>query len=145
MPARAPSTHIGATAGSAGRTVWGEPSQTAVTSEQTGGAFTLTALDLPAGWHRDAYVHHRYDECFVVRSGWVVFHIEDHDGPIVAGPGDTVYVPRGLVRSAALAGGRAASVLLLQTPAPIDIPAPAPAPADARWLDGVELVNTPRL
>jgi mannose-6-phosphate isomerase-like protein (cupin superfamily) len=139
MPARAPSTHVRVDSGSVGRTVWGEPSATTVTADQTGGAFMLIALTLSPDWRRRRYVHHRFDECFVVISGSVRFDIEDRQGAVLAGPGDTVYVPRGLARSAETAGVGPAAVLLLQTPAPDECA--ASALSDAGWLEGVELLD----
>jgi mannose-6-phosphate isomerase-like protein (cupin superfamily) len=140
MPARAPSTHVVAAGGRRDRTVWGEPTSTAVTAEQTGGAFTVAAMTLRVGWRRRPYVHHRLDECFVVLAGLVRFSIEDREHPVVAAPGDVVYVPRGHVRSAEVAGAGPARVMLLQTPAPAESPI-RPAP-DVGWLEGVELVDT---
>jgi mannose-6-phosphate isomerase-like protein (cupin superfamily) len=119
--------------GSVGRNVWGETTLRTVTGEQTGGAYTLLELQLPIGWRRTAYVHHALDECFIVLAGAVRFEIEDRSEPVVAAPGDTVYVPRGLSRAAELADERPATVLVVETPAPT-------GDETSGWLDGIELL-----
>ena len=138
MPARGPSTHVAAAGGRPARTPWGEPTAVPVTAEQTGGAFSMTTLSLLPGWRRPSYVHHRQDECFVVLAGSVRFLVEDRDHPVDAVQGDTVYVPRGLARSAELLGTEPARLLLLQTPAPTE---PAPHDRSDAWLEGVELLD----
>jgi mannose-6-phosphate isomerase-like protein (cupin superfamily) len=137
MPAREPSAHVVATSARPVRTVWDEMTARTVSGDQTGGAFSITELDLPLGWRRPAYVHHGVDECFVVRTGTLRFWLEDRAEPVVADQGDTVYVPRGLAHSAELTGGPA-SVLLIHTPAS---PEPTCTDQSAGWLDGVELLD----
>jgi len=140
MPTRRQSTHVGADSGDRGHTLWAEPATTAVTADQTGGAFTLSVLSLPSAWSRPRYIHHRLDECFVVVSGSLRFKVEDRDAPFVATAGDTIYVPRGLARSAELADAALpATVLLLETPA-----SRAPSRASllsGGWVEGVELLG----
>lgn len=106
-------------------TPWVETAFTVVLGGQTGGAFTLLEVLAEPGWARPTYVHHAADECFYVVQGAVEVRLDDPDRLAVAGPGVSVYVPRGVGRSLRLLSAAAGRLLVITTPgSPYDPTAP---------------------
>ena len=102
--------------GAAVVTPWAETAFATVLGAQTGGAFTLTEVLADPGWARPMYVHHAADECFYVLEGTVEIHLDDPGRIVRAGPGDCVYVPRGVGRSLRLLPPAAGRLLVICTP-----------------------------
>src|SRR2546426_11751862 len=65
-----------------------------VSSQDSGGAFTLLDNTNPAGTILPPHVHGREDETFYVLEGEFEFHSENQI--VRAGPGATVFLPRGI-------------------------------------------------
>jgi mannose-6-phosphate isomerase-like protein (cupin superfamily) len=65
-----------------------------VPAAATGGALSVFRATMPEGFGPPRHVHTREDEVFLVQEGEALFDI---DGRILrAGPGTTVYMPRGV-------------------------------------------------
>jgi mannose-6-phosphate isomerase-like protein (cupin superfamily) len=65
-----------------------------VPAAATGGAMSVFRATMPEGFGPPRHIHTREDEVFLVEEGEAVFDI---DGRIMtAGPGTTVYMPRGV-------------------------------------------------
>jgi quercetin dioxygenase-like cupin family protein len=65
-----------------------------VPAEVTGGELSVLRATMPRGFSPPRHIHTREDEVFVVLDGDVCF---DVDGELrLAGPGTTVYMPRGV-------------------------------------------------
>jgi quercetin dioxygenase-like cupin family protein len=86
----------------------------AISSEQSGGAFTLLDMEVAFQGGPPPHVHTREDETFYIHEGRFEFWVEGET--ICAGPGDTVFAPRHVPhtwRCVSEDGGRA---LVLITP-----------------------------
>jgi quercetin dioxygenase-like cupin family protein len=85
-----------------------------ITSEQTGGAYTLCeAVSAPGGGvppHRQ----HKDTEAFYVLDGTYTFMLNDE--VIEAGPGEQVFIPIGAVHSFQNRGEQPARMLILNSP-----------------------------
>jgi quercetin dioxygenase-like cupin family protein len=65
-----------------------------VPADATDGQLSVLRATMPAGFSPPKHIHTREDEVFVVLTGDVCF---DVDGEVrLAGPGTTVYMPRGI-------------------------------------------------
>jgi len=85
-----------------------------VSSEESGGAFTLLDNINPAGTYLPPHVHAREDETFYVLEGEMEFHI---DGQILrGGPGTTVFLPRAVPHAFKVVSSTPARVLVLTSP-----------------------------
>jgi quercetin dioxygenase-like cupin family protein len=65
-----------------------------VPAEASGGAISVFRTTLAAGFSPPRHVHTREDEVFMVEAGDVTFWIDGSE--LAAGPGTTVYMPRGV-------------------------------------------------
>ena len=105
------------------------------TGGTSGGAFSLSADDVPPGggpvWHR----HSRETEVFVVRGGACEFHAPTADGPARVDAGGLIALPPGVPHRFVNVGGESAPVLTLMAPGGngqffVDLSAPADASED---------------
>ena len=108
------STHL--PPGADSRTLWllGEMVAYKITSDQTGGAYSLFEVKTPPGSGAPPHVQHREDEAFYVLEGEYEFLIEGRT--INAGPGSLIYVPKGNLHAHTNFGEGMARMLLSQTP-----------------------------
>jgi quercetin dioxygenase-like cupin family protein len=85
-----------------------------VTGEETGGAyFVMEALVSPGGGP-PPHIHRREDETFYVLEGTCTFRLDEER--IIAGPGDFINVPRGMVHCFRNEGTEAARLIVTFTP-----------------------------
>jgi mannose-6-phosphate isomerase-like protein (cupin superfamily) len=85
-----------------------------VSSEQTGGAYSLFEVAVGPGGGEGSHVQHREDECFYVLEGHFGFVVEGEE--IEAGTGSLVYVPRGDLHVFENTGETTGRMLVSQTP-----------------------------
>jgi len=85
-----------------------------VSSDQTGGAYSLFEVTVGAGGGEGPHIQHREDECFYVLEGRFGFVVEGEQ--IEAGPGSLVYVPKGVLHAFENAGETTGRMLVSQTP-----------------------------
>jgi mannose-6-phosphate isomerase-like protein (cupin superfamily) len=83
-------------------------------AEATGGAFTLFE-EMPPLVDTPLHVHEREDELFHVLEGEHVFQVGDEEFP--AGPGGTVFAPRGIPHSQRRVEPGHGRMLVLTSPA----------------------------
>lgn len=85
-----------------------------VSSEQTGGSYSLFEVAVAPGGGSQPHVQHREDECFYVLEGSFVFVVE---GDVIeAGPSSLVYVPKGNLHAFENVGATTGKMLVSQTP-----------------------------
>jgi quercetin dioxygenase-like cupin family protein len=89
-----------------------------VTGEESGGAYFAMQALVPPGGGPPPHIHTREDETFYVLEGNIEFLLGDQT--VVAGPGDFVNVPRGIVHRFRNAGTATARIILTFTPAGIE-------------------------
>jgi quercetin dioxygenase-like cupin family protein len=99
-----------------GRSLWvlGELVTYKVTSDQTGGAYSLFKVTTQSGGDVLPHVQHREDEAFYVLEGEYEFLVEGHT--IRAGAGSLLYVPKGTLHAHKNVGEGAGRMLVGQTP-----------------------------
>ena len=85
-----------------------------VSSEQTGGAYSLFEVLVAPGGGEGPHVQHREDECFYVLKGRFEFVIEG--SKVEAGPGSLIYVPKGNLHTFENVGETTGKMLVSQTP-----------------------------
>ncbi|MGH3146322.1 MAG: cupin domain-containing protein, partial [Rubrobacter sp.] len=87
-----------------GEAVWllGDTYTLKISSEQTGGAFTLLEAVVPPGGRPPPHIHHLEDEVFVVLEGELLFTTAGRTLP--APVGTVVLVPKGSQHSYAAVG-----------------------------------------
>ena len=85
-----------------------------VTSEQTGGAYSLFEIMSQPQAGVPPHIQHREDECFYVLEGEFEFLVEDRTMRV--GVGSLVYVPRGNLHAYENVGDKPARMLVSQTP-----------------------------
>ncbi len=85
-----------------------------VSSQDSGGAFTLLDNTNPAGTYLPPHVHSREDETFYILEGEYEFHCGDQI--VRAGPGATVYLPRGIPHAFKFLSSTPGRMLVLATP-----------------------------
>ncbi len=85
-----------------------------VSSEQTGGAYSLFEVAVAPEGGSQPHVQHREDECFYVLDGEFEFLIEG--ARIGAGSGSLIYVPKGNLHAFENTGGTTGRMLVSQTP-----------------------------
>jgi len=95
-------------------TVLGDHQRVRLRAEDTGGLLALVEQQNPPGTGVPFHVHSREDEAFHVVEGQVSFRV-DKDS-FVAGPGTTVFAPRGTPHAFQVVGESNAKVLLTITP-----------------------------
>ncbi|MBW9055535.1 cupin domain-containing protein [Rhizobium mesosinicum] len=81
---------------------------------ETGGAFALVDSVTEPGYGPPRHVHQKEDEAFFVLSGDVEFWTKD--GTVVKGPGEAVFLPRGVEHTFRVAGDQPARMLTMLTP-----------------------------
>lgn len=121
-------------------TPWDERLRSVVRSEETRGAYSLGEIATEPSWRRPTYVHHDVDEFFYVMAGDVAIEVQGREGPVVAGTGCAVRVPRGVARSVRRLGAGPGKLLLIQAPGGL-LEQPASAVTASRA--GIELVEPP--
>jgi mannose-6-phosphate isomerase-like protein (cupin superfamily) len=89
-----------------------------VTGEESGGAYFAMEALVPSGGGPPPHVHGREDETFYVLEGSCSFRLEDR--VVVAGPGDFVFVPRGVVHCFRNEGPEPARLIITFTPSGIE-------------------------
>jgi mannose-6-phosphate isomerase-like protein (cupin superfamily) len=99
-----------------GRTLWvlGELVSYKVTSDQTGGAYSLFEVATKPGSGAPPHVQHREDETFYVLEGDYEFLVEDRTLRMSAG--SLLYVPKGNLHVYKNVGERMGRMLVSQTP-----------------------------
>jgi quercetin dioxygenase-like cupin family protein len=85
-----------------------------VTSEQTGGAYSLFEIMSQPQGRVPPHIQHREDECFYVLQGEFEFLVEGRTMRV--GAGSLVYVPRGNLHAYENVGNKPARMLVSQTP-----------------------------
>ncbi|CAA9398776.1 hypothetical protein AVDCRST_MAG82-76 [uncultured Rubrobacteraceae bacterium] len=85
-----------------------------VTSEQTGGAYSLFEISSQPQGGMPPHIQHREDECFYVLEGELQFLVEDRTMSV--GVGSLLYVPRGNLHAYDNLGDKPARMLVIQTP-----------------------------
>ncbi|MGN6188234.1 MAG: quercetin 2,3-dioxygenase [Conexibacter sp.] len=68
-----------------------------IPDEATGGAMSVLRATMPEGFSPPRHVHTREDEVFVVLDGDICFEIDGRR--LLAGPGTSVFMPRGVPHS----------------------------------------------
>jgi quercetin dioxygenase-like cupin family protein len=89
-----------------------------VSGQDSGGAFTLLDNTNPAGTFLPPHVHSREDETFYVLEGEFEFHCENQI--VRAGPGATVFLPRGIPHAFKVLSSTPGRALVLTTPGGFD-------------------------
>ena len=89
-----------------------------VTGEETGGAYFVMEAFVPPGGGPGPHIHTREDETFYVVEGEIEFLLGEE--LVVAGAGDFVNVPRGVVHRFQNVSGETARLVLTFTPAGIE-------------------------
>ena len=113
-PSNSSAVHVAPAEGRAVRMVGTTIVTLKVSSEQTGGAYSLFEVSVAPKGGSQPHVQHREDECFYVLEGRFEFLHED--ARIEAGPGSLVYVPKGNMHAFENAGETTGKLLVSQTP-----------------------------
>jgi len=71
--------------------------------DQTGGAFTFLEWAAPQGFGPPRHIHHREDEAFYVLDGEMAVECGDRDWTV--GPGNFVFLPRGIAHAFVVSKG----------------------------------------
>ena len=99
----------------AGRMVYGfGPHQIRMTAEETGGAWGLIELDMPAGEGPPLHVHEREDEFFRVLSGRFLFVCGGSETVLEAG--GCILLPRGVPHRFQNVGAEVGRLMVAVTP-----------------------------
>ena len=88
----APKAHISLSCDAPSFSAVGDIYTIRASGAQTGGTLTLLESRIPPGGGPPPHVHSREDESFYVLSGTITFFTKD--GPVRAGPGAFVHLPR---------------------------------------------------
>ena len=107
-------THVRPDEGTRSLRVFGELVTCKVTSDQTGGAYSLFEVTTQPGEGPPSHVHHREDESFYVLEGEYEFF--SGEGTIRAGAGSLLCVPRGALHAHKNVGEDVGRLLATQTP-----------------------------
>jgi mannose-6-phosphate isomerase-like protein (cupin superfamily) len=99
-----------------GRSLWvlGGLVTRKVSSERTGGAYSLFEATVRPQEGVPPHIQHREDECFYVLEG--EFEFLDDIRAFVAGPGSLIYVPKGNLHAFKNVGEAVGRILVSQTP-----------------------------
>jgi mannose-6-phosphate isomerase-like protein (cupin superfamily) len=106
--------HVPSGEGEKSLRVFGEMVTYKVSSDQTGGAYSLFEVETPPGGGPPPHVQHREDESFYVLRGEFEFVVEGRT--ISAGVGSLIYVPKGNLHAHKNVGKGVGSMLVSQTP-----------------------------
>ncbi len=103
-----------------GRTYWGPGDLYTflVTGEESSGAYFAMEALVPVGGGPPLHIHRNETETFYVLEGRCTFYLDDET--IVAGPGDFVNIPIGMVHRFHNHGPEPTRLILTFTPAGID-------------------------
>jgi quercetin dioxygenase-like cupin family protein len=103
-----------------GQTVWvvGDHYTIKASGADTGGAFTLIEVLVPAGSGPPPHIHRREDEAFYILEGEFEVHIDEHRH--TAGPGSWVTLAKGSLHHFKNIGSTKGKMLILATPAGLD-------------------------
>lgn len=107
-------THVRPAEGRRSLRVFGELVTCKVTSDQTGGAYSLFEVTTQPGEGPPPHVHHREDEAFYVLEGEYEFF--SGEGIIRVGKGSLLCVPRGTLHAHKNVGEAVGRLLSTQTP-----------------------------
>lgn len=88
--------------------------RTILTTEATEGRMSICDSVAPAGFGPPRHVHRNEDECFVVLTGEIEVWLEG--ATRIAGPGDSVFIPRGREHTFRVVGDRPSRHLVILTP-----------------------------
>ena len=99
----------------AGAVEWrGTSYRTILSAAETGGAMTIVESVSPAGSGPPRHVHKAEDEAFILLTGECLFWIAGQQ--VTRGPGETVFVPRGVEHTFRVIGSRACRHYTILTP-----------------------------
>ena len=107
-------THVRPAEGRRSLRVFGELVTCKVTSDQTGGAYSLFEVTTQPGGGPPPHIHHREDESFYVLAGEYEFF--SGEGVIRAGANSLLCVPRGALHAHKNVGEAVGRQLATQTP-----------------------------
>lgn len=88
--------------------------RTILRTEQTGGAMSIVDSLVPVGSGPPRHVHECEDETFVMIAGTCKIWIEGEE--ILAGPGESIFIPRGKEHSFKVVGDEPSRHLVILTP-----------------------------
>ncbi|GAA6203169.1 cupin domain-containing protein [Aquicoccus sp. SU-CL01552] len=88
--------------------------RTTLTTDETGGAMSVTDSVSPPGSGPPRHIHHDADEAFVMLSGDAEFWLAGDR--FFRGPGQTVFIPRGLEHTFRIVGETPSRHLVILTP-----------------------------
>jgi len=88
-----------------------------VPSDASGGAVAVFRSTMPEGFSPPRHIHTREDEVFVIEAGDVCFDVDGRR--LVAGPGTTVFMPRGVPHTFRVQS-ESAQILGIMTPGHFD-------------------------
>lgn len=83
-------------------------------AQDTNGAFTLSEARNAPHTGVPPHIQHKEDEAFIVLEGNYTFQIGEQT--LQCGPGEVLYVPRGVAHGFTNVGSQPASLLILQAP-----------------------------
>src|SRR5690348_5797487 len=83
-------------------------------ASDTKGAFTLSEASNAPHTGVPPHIQHLEDETFIVLEGTYTFQVDDET--IQCGPGEVIYVPRGVPHAFQNTGSEQARILILQAP-----------------------------
>jgi mannose-6-phosphate isomerase-like protein (cupin superfamily) len=106
--------HVGPAEGQARRIAGAQLITRKVSSEQTGGAYSLFEIAVEPKGASQPHIQHREDESFYVLEGQFEFLIEG--ASIETGPGSLIYVPKGHLHAFNNVGTADGRILVGQTP-----------------------------
>ncbi|MDX1781475.1 MAG: cupin domain-containing protein [Thalassovita sp.] len=88
--------------------------KTILSPEQTGGAMSIVDSLSPVGSGPPRHIHHAEDEVFVMITGTCRVWIDGKE--ILAGPGESVFIPRGTEHTFKVVGDEPSRHLVILTP-----------------------------
>lgn len=88
--------------------------KTILTAEETSGAMSIVDSLSPAGSGPPRHIHHNEDETFVMITGTCKVWIEGIE--TIAGPGESVFIPRGKEHTFQVIGDAPSRHLVILTP-----------------------------
>jgi quercetin dioxygenase-like cupin family protein len=89
-----------------------------VVGDDTNGAFTVAELIAGPEMGPPPHIHRNNDESFYILEGRFDFSLDGK--PFSAGPGEFVYLPKGVVHTHSAGGGAPAKALVMQTPSGVE-------------------------
>lgn len=89
-----------------------------ITGNETGGKFFLAEMSVPPGGGPPPHIHHREDEAFHVLEGTLTIYAGGNT--ITASPGDSAFLPRGIVHCFKNNCDSTVKALVLVTPAGLE-------------------------